>query len=170
MIVSSHAPGSLLTTSVEITAYHRGFWQFKICPDPARNDQRCFDDYVLELEDGGNKYYPKRGNARYEVTYRLPQGLVCDHCVLQWRYTAGNNWGDCKNGTQALGCGNQEQFGACSDIAIGNSRGVSVADKPSYQNEDIPFPLLYYLKNGYFEGQEGKDEVEDEINTNGLEE
>lgn len=50
--------------------------------------------------------------------YRLPKDLVCDHCVLQWRYVAGNNWGPCENGTSAIGCGNQETFGACSDIKI----------------------------------------------------
>lgn len=33
---------------------------------------------------------------------------------------SGNNWGNCKNGTYALGCGSQETFKACSDISIGN--------------------------------------------------
>lgn len=39
--------------------------------------------------------------------------------MLQWRYVAGNNWGRCPDGTEAIGCGPQEEFRACSDIAIG---------------------------------------------------
>lgn len=43
----------------------------------------------------------------------------CEHCVLQWKYVAGNNWGICSNGEGAVGCGPQEEFRACADIAIG---------------------------------------------------
>lgn len=44
--------------------------------------------------------------------------FTCHRCVLQWRYVAGNNWGQCKNGTEAVGCGPQEEFRACADISI----------------------------------------------------
>ena len=61
--------------------------------------------------------------------------LSCSQCILQWTYTAGNNWGVCANGTGELGCGPQETFRllfakflfsfdslflfrACSDIRI----------------------------------------------------
>lgn len=53
------------------------------------------------------------------MKYKLPEGLECSHCVMQWRYIAGNNWGSCGNGTEAVGCGPQEEFRACADIAIG---------------------------------------------------
>jgi hypothetical protein len=43
----------------------------------------------------------------------------CQHCVLQWKYIAGNNWGVCPDGNGAVGCGPQEEFRACSDVAIG---------------------------------------------------
>jgi hypothetical protein len=39
--------------------------------------------------------------------------------VLQWKYIAGNNWGQCADGTGAVGCGPQEEFRACSDISVG---------------------------------------------------
>lgn len=32
--------------------------------------------------------------------------LECERCVLQWKYIAGNNWGVCKDGNGAVGCGN----------------------------------------------------------------
>ncbi|XP_064292492.1 uncharacterized protein LOC128675686 isoform X2 [Plodia interpunctella] len=155
VIVASYLPGSLITTTVDITASHRGFWEFKLCPDPGIDDQECFDSFLLELEEGGTKYYPTRGNSKYSVNYRLPPGLVCDHCVLQWRYTAGNNWGTCANGTQGLGCGNQEQFGACSDISIGNSR--SYEDNVLREQYQLPYPLVNLLKNGYFDAQQGEE-------------
>ncbi|XP_013195579.1 uncharacterized protein LOC106138839 isoform X2 [Amyelois transitella] len=154
VIVASYLPGSLFTATVELTAYHRGFWEFKLCPDPGIDDQECFDSFVLELEDGGTKFYPNRGSSKYSVNYRLPPGLSCDHCVLQWRYTAGNNWGICANGTQGLGCGNQEQFGACSDISIVSSR--SFEDNVLREDyQDVPYPLMSFLKNGYFDAKQG---------------
>ena len=33
--------------------------------------------------------------------------VSCEQCILQWTYTAGNNWGMCDNGTGDLGCGPQ---------------------------------------------------------------
>ncbi|RVE48007.1 hypothetical protein evm_007319 [Chilo suppressalis] len=154
-IVGHYLPGDIISTTVELTTSHLGFWQFKICPDPFENDQECFDRHPLELESGGTVYYPRRGSVKYTLNYRLPQGLVCEHCVLQWRYTAGNNWGTCKNGTQGLGCGNQEQFGACSDISIGLATGNSIDEDLAPEYSEIPSPLLYYLKHGYFENQQG---------------
>lgn len=169
VIVAQYAPGSPITTTVELTASHRGFWEFKICPDPQRNDQECFDNNVLQLENGDTKYTPSRGSTTYNVNYRLPQGLVCDHCVLQWRYTAGNNWGTCKNGTHGLGCGNQENFLACSDISIGNFRtGELVGDA---EENEILNPLFNYLKNGFFDVQQGKqvEEVNNDLDGEGFE-
>ena len=36
--------------------------------------------------------------------------VSCEQCILQWTYTAGNNWGTCANGTGSLGCGPQVRF------------------------------------------------------------
>ncbi|XP_004924409.1 uncharacterized protein LOC101739392 [Bombyx mori] len=135
VIVAKYSSGQVIDTTVEITAYHRGYWEFKLCTDPSNNEQECFEKYLLELEDGGTKYYPK-SSGRYDVRYRLPAGVSCEHCVLQWTYTAGNNWGVCPNGTGALGCGNQETFWACTDVSIkpveasvsGMSLPIRVAD------------------------------------------
>lgn len=33
---------------------------------------------------------------------------------------SGNSWGECEDGSYAVGCGNQETFRGCSDIAISN--------------------------------------------------
>ena len=43
--------------------------------------------------------------------------------ALSWnnRSCSGNNWGRDANGTICLGCGEQEEFYGCADIAIDNS-------------------------------------------------
>ncbi|XP_026733298.1 uncharacterized protein LOC113497784 [Trichoplusia ni] len=135
-IVATYAPGEVITTNVYISAYHMGFWEFRICTDPYDNTQECFDQHLVELEDGETKYYPKDGSAYYEVKYRLPTDLVCDHCVLQWKYTAGNNWGFCEDGTQGLGCGHQENFFTCSDIAILGDSSYYPEPTPPQPEED----------------------------------
>ena len=50
---------------------------------------------------------------------KLPDGLTCSQCVLQWKYRAGNNWGT-EDGLSGLGYGIQEEFYNCADIAIGS--------------------------------------------------
>ena len=38
--------------------------------------------------------------------------------IIQLHSSSGNNWGTCKNGTSGIGCGPQEEFYNCADIAI----------------------------------------------------
>ena len=58
----------------------------------------------------------KAGIFRWKV--ELPPYLTCTQCVMQWTYYAGNTWGTCSDGEQAIGCGPQETFINCADIAI----------------------------------------------------
>lgn len=60
--------------------------------------------------------------------------------MLQWKYVAGNNWGICPDGNGAVGCGEQEEFRACSDVAIGKGPISDIPlpkpptdTKPSYE-------------------------------------
>lgn len=102
-----------------MTANHQGFFEFRVCDDAKNTEQECLDKSVLHLEGRDEtRYYPREGNKVYEMKYRLPDNVECSHCVLQWKYIAGNNWGTCANGTGAVGCGPQEEFRACADIAI----------------------------------------------------
>lgn len=45
---------------------------------------------------------------------------------MQWKYVAANNWGICADGNGAVGCGEQEEFRACSDIAIGKGSASAI--------------------------------------------
>ena len=112
VIGATFSMDSVIEVEVELTAYHQGFFQARLCPHNRRDRpvaQTCLDKHLLNLEAGGQRYYPAspRPGESYKLRYRLPPGLTCDLCVLQWRYVAGNSWGKCHNETEAVGCGAQ---------------------------------------------------------------
>jgi len=111
---------------VELTANHKGWMEFRLCQNDfptERMTQDCFDEHVLQLADSRVKRFivPDQ-NGYQKISFRLvlPPHVRCRACVLQWKYNAGNSWGtDAGSGRGCIGCGNQEQFYGCSDIAIG---------------------------------------------------
>lgn len=120
---------------VELTANHRGYFEFRLCPNNAPKQvatQSCLDKYILrrfKTKDADEtfhetRFYPGVENKVYEMRYTLPEGLTCSQCVLQWKYISGNNWGVCQNGTGAVGCGPQEEFRACADISVSDKDGT----------------------------------------------
>ncbi len=50
----------------------------------------------------------------------MPNHIQCNHCVIQWRYKAGNSWGYMKPDYQGglKGGGKQEEFVNCADVAV----------------------------------------------------
>jgi len=129
IVSQEYVEGQVIDIEVELTAYHQGYFEFRLCPHntvdyPAQQD--CLDQHLLRREGGGVRYLPlppEQVGDRYWVHYRLPQGVTCGLCVLQWRYWAGNSWGRCSNGTESIGCGPQEEFRACADVAIHSVTG-----------------------------------------------
>jgi hypothetical protein len=105
-----------------LTASHLGFFEFRLCPDTSMEtevNQECLDDNLLTLFHKDTRFNITDSNPRiYEITASLPLGLTCQRCVLQWTYTAGNNWGKCEDGTGRVGCGPQETFRGCADVSI----------------------------------------------------
>ena len=61
-------------------------------------------------------------------------------------FSSGNNWGLCKNGTGALGCGEkQETFRNCADVAI-NRKSPDATNNgliifPDEKDYSIPVPI-----------------------------
>ena len=79
---------------VDITANHRGYFEFKLCP--SRNDkkevlQECLNKHTLKIVNTSNTGYfvGNHGNSRVTLSLQLPKSLTCKRCVLQWTYTAG---------------------------------------------------------------------------------
>ena len=77
---------------------------------------------------------PKITRFKYQVN--LPYGLTCSQCVVQWTYYTGNTWGVCKNGTEGMGCGDQETFRNCADVQINSVVG-------SFPPGALTIPRLY---------------------------
>ncbi|XP_013416596.1 uncharacterized protein LOC106178104 [Lingula anatina] len=105
--------GKTITAKVDITANHRGWFEFRLCPNDEPTVQvthECLDQYLLELADGsGTRWEVSSDEKRlFEIQLRLPSFLRCEHCVFQWKYHAGNTWGTRE----------QEEFYGCADIQI----------------------------------------------------
>ncbi|KAK0058915.1 solute carrier family 25 (mitochondrial carrier protein) member 16 [Biomphalaria pfeifferi] len=131
IIVRSYQVGQVIDVSVELTANHKGYFEFRLCPTDnpfERVTHSCLAKYPLKvLPERDVKYYVQGGEGYYGASQKihlkvqLPRNVKCRACLLQWKYNAGNSWGVDPDGTGCIGCGNQEQFYGCSDIAIGHS-------------------------------------------------
>ena len=78
-----------------------------------------------------SSYYATAGVGIKRMRVELPANMSCSQCILQYTYTAGNNWGtgpqsaevvsqDCLKLEGKTGCGNQETFRGCADICVGD--------------------------------------------------
>ncbi|KAJ1524500.1 hypothetical protein ONE63_010995 [Megalurothrips usitatus] len=151
-LVRKYLTATTITIRIELTANHRGYFEFRLCPVNDHRHDATQDRHVLQRASRGGagaegadtdgevhetRYYPGPGNKVFASRYRLPEGLTCKHCVLQWRYIAGNNWGMCPNGTGAVGCGPQEEFRACADVAVVDSAGEADGTPLAPGDEDV---------------------------------
>lgn len=131
-IIFSYERGQLIRVMVQLTANHLGYFDFSLCNlDEVERNKTLGENDVSPIIEEENCFQPLltlARNTRVRVTrnknlYRLililPTNVSCRHCVFRWNYRAGNNWGYCPNERYGrLGCGPQETFRTCSDIAI----------------------------------------------------
>ncbi|XP_015784670.1 uncharacterized protein LOC107362165 [Tetranychus urticae] len=125
VITRKYKVGSVIKASVQLTANHRGYFIFKLCPATSKDrevSQDCLDSYPLQVINSSSphRYYVSDRDSRiFNVTLKLPSNLTCQRCVLQWTYVTGNNWGRCEGSRLfRVGCGPQETFRACADVTI----------------------------------------------------
>lgn len=123
-LAGTYLAGGTLKARVTLTANHGGRWSLRLCPAATRATQRCFDAMLLRRADGRGAYTPVPTDASdFSVTYALPRGVRCRHCVLQWTYETGNSCTppgmtpvrglpSCAASTAG------EQFWNCADIRI----------------------------------------------------
>lgn len=123
-ILRNYAPNSRLPVTVQITANHEGFFEFRICNVDGWADdasQECLNKTLLTIEGTQNSKYKVETLMRtVQYNLNIPPGFVCNHCVLQWKYVTGNSWGtDPETQKSCVGCGPvQENFVGCADISI----------------------------------------------------
>lgn len=134
-IVRNYTRGAVIEVRVTITANHRGHFVFNICnlSNSRLESEECYAQYELLDSEGRREWYLNSTlPGTYVVSLKLPEDLVCEHCVLQWTYVAGNSWGYCTDGSGRLGCGPQENFRTCSDIGIYEASDVRLNNSYSY--------------------------------------
>ncbi|CAF1307866.1 unnamed protein product, partial [Didymodactylos carnosus] len=139
--VRTYRKGQTIRVSVTLTANHKGYFEFRLCNvDGWSSDatQACLDQNVLEFADGTHRFknVGDYGSTKIDLDVKLPSNVKCDHCVFQWKYTTGNNWGtDPQTGQSCGGCGAEnETFMGCADIRIdGEGNGNEPTEKPQPQ-------------------------------------
>ena len=102
IITRKYTKGQVINVKVEITSNHKGYFTFKIgdVGNPPLTEEKL--NYVLKIAgtDKMRYYLPARSmNGIFMVSLQLPKDLVCKECAIQWRYTAGNNWGTDSTGS-----------------------------------------------------------------------
>ena len=90
----------------------------------------CLDRHLLTIVSVNSTKFPdvaKFGSEMIIVPLQLPADLFCQHCVFQWKYTTGNNWGrDPLTNKSGPGLGREnETFMGCADITILNNRPIT---------------------------------------------
>lgn len=131
VIAQHYTMGQVIDVEVDLTTNHWGYFELKICPSFDKTKpvtQECLDANPLYLVDDPTSFQyhiPRHYNKSAYITYqvRLPQGLTCQQCVVQWTYMTGNTWGICDDGREEVGCGVQEVFRNCADVRIYSQAG-----------------------------------------------
>ena len=66
VIVRSYIIGQRITVSLDITANHQGYFQFRLCPT-APATQQCLDKNILLFSDGTTKYFLGEGTGTHST-------------------------------------------------------------------------------------------------------
>ena len=108
-----YSVGQKILVGADITANHKGYFEFRVCPQSNPNtpvSEDCLQRHLLQ-GDGGTRwdwepelgtkqismfsnefilifpklyrYYIKSGTGRFSTFVKLPERLRCEHCVLQ---------------------------------------------------------------------------------------
>jgi hypothetical protein len=132
-IAARYTRGKTITVRVVLTANHVGRWSVRLCklsdPSPRAEKRQLTDECLKPLNraDGSGPYtYVPANKSVFDVKYRLPRGVSCKRCVLQWMYETGYS---CRpEGTPDQYAGN---VATCGQGAVGeifvNCADVSIA-------------------------------------------
>lgn len=120
--VQTYRAGQAIKVRVQLTANHLGRWGLKLCPS-SKPTQSCFNRLPLKRTDGKRYTNVPGGRTAFTAVYRLPKGLKCSKCTLQWTYETANS---CNlPGSPRIGglpscqqSPNWERFWNCADVRI----------------------------------------------------
>lgn len=131
-IAQRYRAGGVLKARVVITANHMGRWGLRLCAlkDASPGAERatlknCLKPLRLSGGKGRYVYVPSTASESHG-SFRLPRGMSCKRCVVQWRWETSNTCnppgtphkyrnpyvGTCTAGLRP------ETFTNCADISI----------------------------------------------------
>ncbi|XP_072045962.1 uncharacterized protein [Amphiura filiformis] len=122
IISRTYFAGQVVELVPEVTANHYGWIEFRLCARDSRDTKlthACLDEHLLKNIKSETRFNigSQKGKIKFQI--QLPAGVTCKHCVIQWKYNTGNDWGTCPNGTSMNGCSDTpEQFYACANVEI----------------------------------------------------
>ncbi|XP_046570813.1 uncharacterized protein LOC124279058 [Haliotis rubra] len=168
IVTETYLQGQIINVKIEVTANHGGVFAFRLCPllwYMGEANEPCFERNKLLLADSSTEFIiPPPAVAKvYTIPLVLPRGVICTRCVIQWKWTTANSWGCDDNTDCCIGCGPQEQFVNCADIAvIPARRGQRFL--PPRPVKPAPKPVLQRDKKVVVFGSDGKP-VPDSVDT-----
>ena len=137
-IAGKFSAGQTVPITFEFSANHGGRMSVSLCVLPngpmdskrerSLTTQKCFDAHRLVRTDGSPYTYLLGTEKTVNAHYKLPKGVTCEHCVLQWFWITGNSC--CPPNTPAKFCEHgvdtcfrnwwnlPEEWWNCSDIQI----------------------------------------------------
>lgn len=132
VITGKYKVGATIPIKVHLTANHKGWFEFRICPvtnAKVEVTQQCLNQRLLKFVDGKTRRTVLQHEEWIDMKLQLPSDLACPRCVLQWKYHAGNNVYGCPDGTDSAKCGAQEEFYNCADVSISGTpqKSASIA-------------------------------------------
>lgn len=85
ILTAKYKSGDVIVVAAEVTAPHMGYMEWRLCDNPRWESQDCFDRYPLPIADGsGTKLEVGREAGIFWAKVKLPDKVVCEHCVIQW--------------------------------------------------------------------------------------
>jgi len=150
IIVRNYKQGDLIDVTIQVTAKHEGDFEFKLCPldnldGPPTQD--CFDQFPLQFGDGTYKYGPISKNGDHFMKVKLPTDVVCEKCILQWKWRTANSWGTDANGS-GIGFGPQETYQGCADVSItSGTPGVVTTTKTTSKATTVSTTTAAVVRN-----------------------
>lgn len=109
IVVRTYKSGQEFTATLNMVANHEGYFEFKLCPvqKGVKADQECLDRHPVHLADGSGDRWVLKPDKKglMDVKLRLPEGLKCERCVLQWHWKCGEFGFKVSNGVCCCGLG-----------------------------------------------------------------
>ena len=90
-IQATYTEGARITTTVVITAFHKGWHELRLCNNRQGKNNCLYATRAKALTNPRNTYQSTlRGLGTRNYQWELPANFTCSHCTMQWWWTTDN--------------------------------------------------------------------------------